>query len=484
MEKMLNITHKFAALGTDFYSLVNPDGLPSPYLIHVNHELKKELGLDDYAYQWWLELASGNKMLPDYQPISTLYAGHQFGVWVPQLGDGRAITIAEHITPNNTNIELQLKGSGKTPYSRGADGRAVLRSSIREYLCSHALVNLNIPTTLALAITGSNLPVYRETPETAAIVLRAAPSFIRFGHFEVFASRNQLPQIKQLADFVINNYYKELLDSPNKYLAWFRKTVEKTAFTIAKWQGVGFCHGVMNSDNMSILGLTIDYGPFGFLDQFNPQHICNHSDHDGRYSYQNQPQIAWWNLERLGVALTSIISEDEMISILKEYPTWFNKFYLAEMGNKLGISNFNMNDLPLLKSLLDILANAKSDWTIFWRKLCTFEFIEQDRSHPIFTLITDSDLFYNWLIEYSARKAKQSLNLNEQQHLMLSTNPKYILRNHLAQDAIVKAQNGDFSEVDRLFSILSQPFAEQSKFDEYANHPPSSAQTLTLSCSS
>jgi len=478
---MFNISPQFALLGTNFYQFVTPEPLLNPHLIHLNKTLVKQLDLADIPNTQWLSIINGTTAIEAYKPLASLYAGHQFGTFVPQLGDGRAIIIAEHKDAHNQVWELQLKGAGQTPYSRFADGRAVLRSSIREYLCSHAMQALGIPTTQALAIIGSETQVARENIETGAVILRVAPSFIRFGHFEVFASRNQINELSKLTEFVINNYYPECNDASNKFSVLLDRVVDNTAKMIAKWQGVGFCHGVMNSDNMSILGLTLDYGPFGFLDSYDPNHICNHSDHEGRYIYANQPQIAWWNLERFAECLSLLTTVEELQDSLDNYAKYFNQYYIQEMGNKLGISNFNAEDLDLLKELLNILAQANADWTIFWFNLSK---MNQDNTASILDYVTNRDELTLWLEKYIIRRKNQGLDFIASQELMLKTNPTIVLRNHMAQNAITAAQNGDYTELERLFNALSTPFEMHAAYSDYYAYPPEWAEQISVSCSS
>jgi uncharacterized protein YdiU (UPF0061 family) len=306
--------NRFAELGPDFHSRLAPTPLPEPYWVGKSRGVADLLGLTASWLDSGPALAAftGNEPLAGSAPLASVYSGHQFGVWAGQLGDGRALLLGE----TDAGLEVQLKGAGPTPYSRMGDGRAVLRSSIREFLCSEAMHALGIPTTRALCVTGSDAPVRREEIETAAVVTRVAPSFIRFGHFEHFSYREQIPQLRQLADFVIDHFYPACRGSDrltgNPYAALLEAVSERTAATVAQWQAVGFCHGVMNTDNMSILGLTIDYGPFQFLDAFDPDHICNHSDTQGRYAYKRQPNIAYWNLFCLGQALLPLIGEQEL----------------------------------------------------------------------------------------------------------------------------------------------------------------------------
>ncbi|MFZ2390068.1 MAG: YdiU family protein, partial [Polaromonas sp.] len=335
----LNWTNTFAQLGPDFYTELQPRPLPSPYWVGRNRALARELGLEDQ----WLESAgalaawTGNERLPGSRPLASVYSGHQFGGWAGQLGDGRAILLGEIETPRGVQ-EVQLKGAGSTPYSRMGDGRAVLRSSIREFLCSEAMHGLGIPSTRALCVTGSDAEVRREEIETAAVVTRTAPSFIRFGHFEHFSYSNRHLQLKTLADYVIDQFYPACREASRPYAALLQAVSERTAHLMAAWQATGFCHGVMNTDNMSILGLTIDYGPFQFLDAFDPGHICNHSDNQGRYAYNKQPNIAYWNLFCLGQALLPLIeNQEDALAALESYKTIFPEALQARMRAKLGL---------------------------------------------------------------------------------------------------------------------------------------------------
>ena len=334
----------FATLGSDFYTELRPTPLPSPHWVGTSHSVAQLLGLPEGWHQSEeaLQALTGNQVLAGSTPLASVYSGHQFGVWAGQLGDGRAILLGELAGGH----EIQLKGAGRTPYSRMGDGRAVLRSSIGEFLCSEAMHGLGIPTSRALCITGSPGLVRREELETAAVVTRVAPSFVRFGHFEDFAANDQEEQLRTLADYVIDRYYPECRSpeatSPwggNPYAALLHSVSERTAQLMAQWQAVGFCHGVMNTDNMSILGLTLDYGPFQFLDVFVPGHICNHSDHHGRYAYNRQPNIAYWNLFCLAQALLPLIEDqDTALAALESYKTVFPDAFMAQMRKKLGLT--------------------------------------------------------------------------------------------------------------------------------------------------
>ena len=474
--------HSFAGLGPDFHTRLAPTPLPAPYWVGRNRALARELGLQDA----WLESAdtlaalSGNQPLPGSQPLASVYAGHQFGVWAGQLGDGRAILLGDIDTPQGPQ-EIQLKGAGSTPYSRMGDGRAVLRSSIREFLGSEALHGLGIPTTRALCITGSDAPVRREAIETAAVVTRTAPSFIRFGHFEHFSYRNKPVQLKALADYVIDRFYPDCRDAQQPYAALLQAVSERTAHLMAAWQSVGFCHGVMNTDNMSILGLTIDYGPFQFLDTFDPGHICNHSDEQGRYAYNRQPNMAYWNLFCLGQALLPLIdNQDDALAALESYKTVFPDALQARMRAKLGLPDAQPGDQALIDEAFRLLAANRVDYTIFWRRLCRFT--AQSGHEPVRDLFFDRESFNAWTLSYSERLTHVDTALRSD--LMLKSNPKFVLRNHLCEEAIQAAKLKDFSKVDTLLAVLHTPFDEHPAHEDLAGFPPDWAASIAVSCSS
>lgn len=473
----------FAALGPAFFTRLAAAPLPAPRWVGRNDALAQELGLD---LDWFhsddaLQLFTGNRPLPGTDPLASVYSGHQFGVWAGQLGDGRAILLGE----TAGGIEVQLKGSGPTPYSRMGDGRAVLRSSIREFLCSEAMHALGIATTRALCVTGSPAPVRRETIETAAVVTRTAPSFIRFGHFEHFASRNKLPELRQLADYVIDRHYPQCRDTTdfegNAYAALLQAVSERTATLAAQWQATGFCHGVLNTDNMSILGLTLDYGPFQFLDAFVPDHICNHSDTQGRYAFDRQPNVVYWNLLRLGQALQPLIGAPATaMAALQSYPARFPAEFTALLRAKLGLHNEQAGDAEAMETILRLLAENGVDYTIFWRRLS--HAVANNAFEPVRDLFADRAALDAWLLSYSELLALTDKALAAD--LMLKTNPGFILRNHLAEQAIRAAQQGDFSEIETLQTLLAHPFDEHPGFEAYADFPPNWASTLSISCSS
>ena len=489
--------NRFFGLGTSFFTELPPQALPEPHWVAASDDCAALLGLPpDWTTRTDLNalaVFSGNARWPGMRPLASVYSGHQFGVWAGQLGDGRALWLGEMDTPAGS-MELQLKGAGRTPYSRMGDGRAVLRSSIREYLCSEAMAALGIPTTRALCITGSALPVRRETMETAAVVTRVAPSFIRFGHFEHFSHQesshhDQHAALRQLADFVIAHFYPACRDAEHPYAALLEAVALRTAEMAAAWQAVGFCHGVMNTDNMSILGLTIDYGPFGFLDAFDPGHICNHSDEQGRYAFARQPNVAFWNLHALAQALLPLMGAGDEVSeralaALEPYKTAFPKAFVARMSAKLGLAATEESDRDLIDDLLRRMAADRADFTITFRRLAQFSTLDGSGNASIRDLFIDREAFDAWVLRYTARLKREASVDAERAERMNRVNPKFVLRNHLADAAIQAARAGDFSEIERLMTVLRRPFDEQTESESYAAFPPDWASSIEVSCSS
>ncbi|KKB63133.1 hypothetical protein WM40_12745 [Robbsia andropogonis] len=519
----------FASLGERFYTRLPPQPLPMPYLVAASTDALHDLALpadcvDDHGLVLQLSghppgAAPGNTdarpwpaEIPHAQlPLASVYSGHQFGQWAGQLGDGRALLLGELADRDGVWQEVQLKGGGLTPYSRMGDGRAVLRSSIREFLCSEAMHALGIPTTRALAVTGSALPVRRETLESAAVVTRFAPSFIRFGHFEHFWSINDFDALRQLADHVIAAHYPALRETENPYLGLLEQVASRTADLMAQWQSVGFCHGVMNTDNMSIIGLTIDYGPFGFLDGFDARHICNHTDTHGRYAYHRQPEIGRWNLFALAQALLPLIATPDAASAMPEagtteadaaialtksaltpYGEQFNRYYQARMTAKLGLLQPTPEDGALLDRLLQLMDANHADFTLTFRALAQVSQHEETHTANITAngapkladYFLDRPAIDAWLVDYRARLRQQGQDDASRRVRMSRVNPRYVLRNHLAELAIRAAQDGDFSETRQLAAVLRRPFDEQPEHAAYAAQPPDWAAGLEVSCSS
>jgi uncharacterized protein YdiU (UPF0061 family) len=479
--------NQFASLDAAFFSATSASTLPEPYPIAVSATLAAELGLaaEDLSGPAWTEVFAGNLLLPGSKPLAAVYSGHQFGVWAGQLGDGRALLLGDLIGASGQRFELQLKGAGPTPYSRMGDGRAVLRSSIREFLCSEAMAALGVPTTRALALVGSPLPVIRESFETAAVVTRVAPSFVRFGSFEHWASKGDVEHLRQLADYVIETSYPELQSTDQPYLALLRVVMERSAELVAHWQAIGFCHGVLNTDNMSILGVTLDYGPFGFLEAFDAGHICNHSDHQGRYAFAAQPQVVHWNIYCLARAMLPLIDDVAAVeAVLQQFGGRFDSALLARMRAKLGLQIPTEEDGALFDGLFAMLQTNHFDYTRLFRNLGRIGRSDHEQDHLILDHALDTEQTKSWLAQYRLRLASEPRSDHERRLAMDQVNPKYILRNYLAELAIEAAKTGDFSVLARLASVLARPYDEQPGADDLAAAPPDWAAGLEVSCSS
>lgn len=489
-----------------FWSIVTPTPVPHPQLIANSVEVAALLGLTptDLQQPEWVAALSGNGLLDGMSPFATCYGGHQFGQWAGQLGDGRAISLGE-LLHNNQRWELQLKGAGPTPYSRRADGRAVLRSSIREFLCSEAMFHLGVPTTRALSLVLTGDAIWRDMfydgnpkAEPGAIVCRVAPSFIRFGHFQLPAMRGELSQLNQLIDFTIDRDFPHLSAEPEEQrrALWFREICTTTAKLMVEWTRVGFVHGVMNTDNMSILGLTIDYGPYGWVDNFDLNWTPNTTDAEGlRYCFGRQPAIARWNLQRLAEALATVMTDQD---ILMQGIDAFDEVFAQEMGNmlaaKLGWQQWQSEDSELVNRLFDLLQQTEVDMTLFFRRLAYL-----DVTQPDLSLLTEAfyrdDLFVQhqtefvqWLDDYSARVLAEGVVPEERAARMNQVNPVYVLRNYLAQQAIDAAEQGNYQPIAELLEVLRHPYTEQpgkaayaQKRPDWARHKPGCSM---LSCSS
>ena len=477
--------NRFARLGDDFSSQVLPDPIEQPRLVVASESAMALLDLAPEQAQEpeFAEVFAGHKLWEHADPRAMVYAGHQFGGYSPRLGDGRGLLLGEVVNARGEHWDLHLKGAGMTPYSRMGDGRAVLRSSIREFLASEYLHALGIPTSRALCVTASDTPVRRERMETAAMVLRLAPSHIRFGHFEYFYYTHQHEQLKVLGEHVMNCHYPGCLQEPEPWLALLRQVLERTAKMIAYWQAYGFCHGVMNTDNMSILGITFDYGPYAFLDDYDAHYICNHSDDGGRYSFSNQVPIAHWNLAALAQAFTPFATVQALREVLELFMPLYQAHYLDLMRKRLGFSQAEDADSELIARLLELMQSGKAcDYTLFFRHLS-----EQTPADALKVVRNDfADLagFDEWGIDYQARCQREGIDAQQRQHNMQAVNPCYVLRNYLAQEAISAAERGDYAPVRELHQVLSQPFTEQPAFARYAQRPPEWGKHLSISCSS
>ena len=472
--------HYFDRL-TGFYTELQPTPLMGARLLYHSAPLAAELGLDPELFSaentaYW----SGEKLFDGMKPLAQVYSGHQFGVWAGQLGDGRGLLLGEQKLPDGRVMDWHLKGAGLTPYSRMGDGRAVLRSVIREFLASEALHHLDIPTTRALTIVTSNDPVYREQTERGAMLIRVAPSHIRFGHFEHFYYRREPEKVRQLADYAIRRHWPQLQGEAEKYVLWFRDIVSRTASMIARWQTVGFAHGVMNTDNMSLMGLTFDYGPYGFLDDYQPGYICNHSDYQGRYSFDNQPAVGLWNLQRLAQSLSPFIDVDALNDALDGYQEVLLREYGALMRNKLGLLTQEKGDNELLNSLFALMAREGSDYTRTFRMLSQTE--QNSAASPLRDEFIDRQAFDDWFTLYRSRLQQEQVDDATRQAKMKAANPAMVLRNWLAQRAIEQAEQGQYDELHRLHVALRTPFADRD--DDYVSRPPDWGKRLEVSCSS
>ncbi|QSX29830.1 YdiU family protein [Shewanella cyperi] len=470
----------------EFYSQVWPAGLPNPRWLCWSPEAASLIGLqqpDDAL----LKGLAGNEEIPGASYYAQVYSGHQFGGYSPRLGDGRSIILGEALGPNGA-WDVALKGAGPTPYSRHGDGRAVLRSAVREFLVSEALFHLGIPTTRALAVIGSELPVWRETLESGAITVRLARSHIRFGHFEYFcySERGAKDKLLQLLNFTLAQHYPHLSQDMAGYRAWFFEVVRDTARMIAHWQAVGFAHGVMNTDNMSILGDSFDFGPFAFLDTFKEDFICNHSDPEGRYAFGQQPGVALWNLQRLAQALTPVLASDDLLAALNTYQDELVQAYLALMRAKLGwgadgSDEQDQRDLTLIGEFTQLLEANRLDYTQSFRRFAALD--PNDPKPALRDDMINLQGFDAWYQSYRDRVG-QPADLAQWQRQRAGTNPKYILRNYLAQEAIAAAEQGDNQPLQQLFELLKKPFDEQPDKEDYAKRPPDWGQGLIMSCSS
>ncbi|MEN9933425.1 MAG: hypothetical protein RLZZ387_4 [Chloroflexota bacterium] len=488
------------------WSRVMPTPVAAPTLLAHAREVTELLGLspDDVASPAFSRVFAGNALLPGMEPYAACYGGHQFGHWAGQLGDGRAITLGEVLNEHGERWELQLKGAGLTPYSRRADGRAVLRSSIREFLCSEAMHHLGVPTTRALSLVATGEHVVRDMfydgnprPEPGAVVCRVAPSFIRFGNFEIFAARDDRSTLARLVDFTIARDFPEIEGDPaDRRARWFAEVCARTARTIAHWMRVGFVHGVMNTDNMSILGLTIDYGPYGWVDNFDPGWTPNTTDAEGRrYRFGAQPQIAHWNLAALADALARVFEDPSPLEAgLDSFATVYGAEARALTAAKLGLSRFHDEDVELVGELYGLMQRAEIDMTIWFRALADLD-LEAPALEPLGEAFYSEELrerhtleLRGWLERYAARLRDDDMPPAERRARMGAVNPRFVLRNYLAQQAIDLAEAGDPSRIHTLLEVMRRPYDEQPEHADLAGRRPDWARERAgcsmLSCSS
>jgi uncharacterized protein YdiU (UPF0061 family) len=467
----LNLENHFARLGADFFTAMPAQRVGvRPQLLHANASAAALLDLDPAIFtdpRFVLAMA-GHIPLEGFNPLAMVYSGHQFGVWAGQLGDGRALLIGQVRNARGELWDIQLKGAGQTPYSRFADGRAVLRSSIREYLCGEAMHALGVPTSRALSLVATNEAVLRERREPGAVIARLAPSHIRFGHFEHFHYAGKPDHVKALMDHVIAEHMPGL-----DHTQFFGEVVRRTALMVAHWQAVGFAHGVMNTDNMSILGITLDYGPFGFMDGYDPAFICNHTDEQGRYAVINQPGIAHWNLRALALALSRVIPTDALVEQLNTFEAHFAGHYRALMRAKMGLSHEEEGDDALIGALLAAMAAGGADYALAFRQLPRADDAWLGRFGPARAQAEE------FLSRWRARTASEDLTGLDR------VNPKYVLRNWVAETVIRAAEDhGDLAPLNRVFHLLQNPYDEHPGDEMFAAPPPPELCGLEVSCSS
>jgi uncharacterized protein YdiU (UPF0061 family) len=448
----LTFDNSFSRLPDVFYQRVKPMAFPNPHLVSFNPAAAELIDLDpgEVKRPEFAEYFSGARLLPGGEPLAMLYSGHQFGHYVPQLGDGRAILLGEVRNHKGEKWDLHLKGAGLTRYSRDGDGRAVLRSTIREYLCGEALHGLGIPTTRSLCFY-----------------------------------RRQHDYLKILADYVIQQHYPHLIEAENRYTRLLHEVAVRTGELLAQWQAAGWAHGVMNTDNMSILGLTLDYGPYGFMEQYDPAFICNHSDHHGRYSFQNQPDIGYWNIRALAQALSPLMEQADVLMAPKIYEKTMLERYAELMRSKLGLMESQAGDDKLVTDLLNLMDSSRVDYTSFFRTLSEFRLDQKDSGSGLRDQFLHREAFDDWAARYGERLRAEKSEDEERRVRMNRVNPKYVLRNHLAQKAISQAiQYQDYSEIDQLLNLLNDPFTERPGMEEYAALPASGSAPIIVSCSS
>ncbi|MBL4891319.1 MAG: YdiU family protein [Rhizobiaceae bacterium] len=465
-----NFDNTYARSLTGFYTLWEGEKAPDPQMVRLNLPLAKELGLDASALNGvaGAEIFSGSRAPKGADTLAQIYAGHQFGGFSPQLGDGRALLLGEVIDIDGNRRDIHLKGSGRTPFSRGGDGKAALGPILREYIIGEAMHALNIPTTRALAVVTTGEDIMREAPLPGAVLARIAASHIRVGTFQYFAARGELDKIKQLADYVIARHYPHLEKNENPYLSLLSTVCDRQAFLIAKWMLVGFVHGVMNTDNMTVSGETIDYGPCAFIDNYDPNALFSSIDGKGRYAYKNQPQMAHWNLTRLAETLLPLINEDseraieKATSVLEAFPKIYGTYWLEGMRAKLGLTTEEEEDFALASDLLLAIEGQDVDYTNLFRSLADLS--KEDEGLPCLK---------DWLPRWHERCAKETVSHSERNAAMNKVNPIYIPRNHLVEEALTAAvSDGDCSKFETLMETLEQPFETRSGYERYAMPAP------------
>ena len=472
----MQLQHNYATLGYEFFAHTQIQPLQKQRLVQINEPLAAQLNVD-LTDAVTLQQLSGEATVDD--TLSMVYAGHQFGGFTPRLGDGRGVLLGEVLDTQQCLHDIHIKGAGQTPFSRQGDGRAVLRSTVREYLASEYMHALGIPTSRALALFDSEQPVYRERPESGALLVRTARTHIRFGHFEYFFAHKKTAELQTLIDYTLNTYFPHLIPHPNPIKSMLIEIVERTARMIAKWQSVGFQHGVMNTDNFSILGETLDYGPYGFMERFNDTWVCNHSDAEGRYAFHRQPGIGLWNLNCLMHAFSNHLNRDQLVDVLKHYEPCLQKHYNVLMAAKLGVPE-SADVEALLDPLWRLLRKERLDFTVFFRRLSKHD---PHQTELLLDEVVDRKAMADWLDYYWSIRA-DGRNQADVKAQMLRTNPKFVLRNYLAHQAIEAAQSGNYSPFRALLAVLASPFDEHLESESLAQPAPDWERDLEVSCSS
>lgn len=481
----LNFDNSFARLPERFYQITEPQPLQGAHLISFNTEVATLLDLDpcQVTPEALANYFGGHAPLPGSESLAMKYTGHQFGVYNPDLGDGRGLLLGEVLNQAGERWDLHLKGAGKTAFSRFGDGRAVLRSSVREYLAGEAMQGLGVPTTRALCLIGSDDYTRREGMEPCAMLLRVSRCHIRFGHFEYFYYHRLHDELKQLADYCIERYFPHLAADENPYRSMFAEVVQSTAELVSRWQAYGFVHGVLNTDNMSLLSETFDYGPYSFLDGYQDDYVSNQNDHQKRYAFKAQPGVVLWNLACLGQALLPLVERADLEAQLERFGGLYEAAELARYRERLGLVAQDVGDAALVSSLKVLMAEQRIDMTRFFRSLSRFDGSDEALG-AVLALWPDPSRVTDWLLQYQARLDLEAGTSSDRQARMLAVNPKYILRNYMAEEAIRAAHQGDFTLVNDLMTLLRTPCAEQPEFERFAGEPPDWAGAICLTCSS
>lgn len=492
----LTLENGYLNFPANFYHRINPRGLKNAHLISFNPDVSLLLDLDPCTVlpSDLARFFGGGDIIPGSEPLAMKYAGHQFGQYNPDLGDGRGLLLGEVVNSKGERWDLHLKGAGKTAYSRFGDGRAVLRSSIREYLISAAMQGLGIPTTQALCLVGSEEYTMREGMELCAKVLRVTQCHIRFGHFEHLYYSRQYDALKSLADYCVDRYFPDCKNVESKltsselpsaaYLAMFKQIRDLSIEMVAKWQAYSFVHGVMNTDNMSIIGETFDYGPYVFMDQYQPDFVSNHTDHEGRYAFKHQPDIVLWNLSCLAQALLPLIERDDLVAALDEFKGLYQQVYYRQMKTRLGWITNQEGDNELVDQLIQLATTQRIDLNRFLRDLCDLEANNDATLHQCLSHFGNPVAATDWLVAYTQRTEQEASSFPIRQQQMHSVNPCYMLRSYMLEEAILEANNGDYRLVNVLLSVVRHPFEQKAEFQRYAGEPPEWAGGISLSCSS